>query len=156
MLASGFDVRTASGLSEVLDECVATLGTDRVRCLHVNDSMTPLGSNRDRHAPLGDGELGREGCAAFFSEPRFEGLPAIFEGPGLAGKGAALEDIEVARELRAEGLSARGLPVPERVSHGTRPAKGKPRAKAKSRAKAKPRANAKPAGSAKPRRSAKR
>jgi deoxyribonuclease-4 len=107
MLASGFDVRTAEGLSEVLDECVAALGADRVRCLHVNDSMTPLGSNRDRHAPLGEGELGREGCAAFFSEPRFEGLPAIFEGPGLEGKGAALADMRVARELREEGLRAR-------------------------------------------------
>jgi deoxyribonuclease IV len=120
MLASGFDVRTAEGLSEVLDECVATLGMDRVRCLHVNDSMTPLGSNRDRHAPLGDGELGREGCAAFFSEPRFEGLPAIFEGPGLAGKGAALEDIRVARRLRNRGLKARGLEPIKRRSHAKR------------------------------------
>jgi deoxyribonuclease-4 len=125
MLASGFDVRTAEGLGEVLDECVEKLGIERVRCLHVNDSMTPLGSNRDRHAPLGQGELGRDGCAAFFSEPRFEGLPAIFEGPGLAGKGAALEDMRVARRLRAKGLRARGLPVPKRRSH----AKPAPKAK---------------------------
>ncbi|MEA2474678.1 MAG: deoxyribonuclease [Thermoleophilaceae bacterium] len=121
MLASGFDVRTAEGLDAVLEECVTTLGMDRVRCLHVNDSMMPLGSNRDRHAPLGDGELGREGCAAFFSEPRFEGLPAIFEGPGLAGKGIALEDIVVARKLRARGLRARGLPVPKRRPHAKPP-----------------------------------
>jgi deoxyribonuclease-4 len=121
MLASGFDVRTAEGLDAVLEECVTTLGMDRVRCLHVNDSMMPLGSNRDRHAPLGDGELGREGCAAFFSEPRFEGLPAIFEGPGLAGKGIALEDIVVARKLRAWGLKARGLPVPKRRPHAKPP-----------------------------------
>jgi deoxyribonuclease-4 len=135
MLASGFDVRTAEGLGEVLDECVETLGLDRVRCLHVNDSMTPLGSNRDRHAPLGAGELGREGCAAFYSEPRFEGLPAIFEGPGLAGRGAALEDIEVARALRAEGLKARGLPVAERTPH----APTKPRRAAKGKAAGKKR-----------------
>jgi deoxyribonuclease-4 len=121
MLASGFDVRTAEGLDAVLEECVTTLGMDRVRCLHVNDSMMPLGSNRDRHAPLGDGELGRDGCAAFFSEPRFEGLPAIFEGPGLAGKGIALEDIVVARKLRARGLRARGLPVPKRRLHAKPP-----------------------------------
>ena len=117
MLASGFDVRTAEGLSEVLDECVETLGMDRVRCLHVNDSMMPLGSNRDRHAALGEGELGKEGCAAFFSEPRFEGLPAIFEGPGLAGKGAALEDMRVARRLRNAGLKARGLEPVKRRPH---------------------------------------
>ena len=151
MLASGFDVRTADGLGEVLDECVATIGMDRVRCLHVNDSMTPLGSNRDRHAPLGEGELGREGCAAFFSEPRFEGLPAIFEGPGLAGKGAAFEDMQVARELRAEGLRARGLAVPEREVHGKPTPKAKAQPK-KRRAAAKPKAGSKPkaGGSAKP------
>ena len=108
LLASGFDVRTAEGLSETIDRCVEIVGLERLKCLHVNDSITGLGSNRDRHAPLGRGELGREGCAAFFSEPRFEGLPAIFEGPGLEGRGAALADIEVARELRAEGLAARG------------------------------------------------
>jgi deoxyribonuclease-4 len=140
MLASGFDVRTADGLAQVLDECVTELDLDRVRCLHVNDSMTPLGSNRDRHAPLGEGELGREGCAAFFSEPRFEGLPAIFEGPGLAGKGAAYEDMVVARELRAEGLRARGLPVPERVVHGRpeEPKKAKRKRAAKAGARKKP------------------
>jgi len=128
MLASGLDVRTAESLDQVLEECGETVGMERVRCLHVNDSMTPLGSNRDRHAPLGDGELGREGCAAFFSEPRFEGLPAIFEGPGLEGRGAGLVDIEIARKLRAQGLKARGLPVPKRKAHGKRTAaaKGKP------------------------------
>jgi deoxyribonuclease IV len=107
LFASGFDVRTPAGLTEVIDECVEVVGLERLSCLHVNDSMTALGSNRDRHAPLGEGELGREGCATFFSEPRFEGLPAIFEGPGLEGKGVALVDIEIARELRAEGLAAR-------------------------------------------------
>jgi deoxyribonuclease-4 len=107
LLASGFDVRTAEGLAEVIDNCVDVVGVERLRCLHVNDSQTGLGSNRDRHAPLGTGVLGREGCAAFYSEPRFEGLPVIFEGPGFDGRGAGVEDIRVARELREEGLAAR-------------------------------------------------
>ena len=108
LLASGYDVRTAESLARVLDDCDAVVGLERLRCLHVNDSQTPLGSNRDRHAALGEGEIGREGCAAFFSEPRFEGLPMIFEGPGVEGKGIVARDIEIARELRAEGLAARG------------------------------------------------
>ena len=108
LLASGFDVRTAEGIEKVMDDCVSIVGVDRLRCLHVNDSQTPLGSNRDRHAPLGEGELGREGCAAFLSEPRFEGLPTIFEGPGLEGKAPTAADIGRARELRASGLAARG------------------------------------------------
>jgi deoxyribonuclease-4 len=107
MLASGFDIRTAEGLTEVVDDCDQLIGLDRLACLHVNDSMNPLGSNRDRHAPLGEGELGDEGCAAFLSEPRFEGLPALFEGPGFAGKAPAKEDVKKARELRRAGLRAR-------------------------------------------------
>lgn len=107
LLASGFDVRTAEGVAKVMDDCVSLVGVDRLRCLHVNDSKTPLGSNRDRHAPLGDGELGPGGCAAFLSEPRFEELPTIFEGPGVEGKAPAAADMKRARELRADGLRSR-------------------------------------------------
>jgi len=107
LLASGYDVRTAAGLADVLDEFDRVVGLPRLGSLHVNDSQTPLGSNRDRHANLGDGELGREGCAAFLSEPRFEGLPCVFEGPGASGKAIDLADMENAFALRAEGLAAR-------------------------------------------------
>ncbi|MEX1142168.1 MAG: deoxyribonuclease IV [Thermoleophilaceae bacterium] len=109
LLASGFDVRTAAGIEQVMDDCVSIVGEERLRCLHVNDSKMPLGSNRDRHASLGAGELGPEGCAAFLSEPRFEGLPAIFEGPGVEGKAPAAADIARARELRRDGLAARAV-----------------------------------------------
>ena len=107
LLASGFDVRTAEGIEAVVDRCVSIVGEDRLRCLHVNDSRTALGSNRDRHAPLGAGELGTKGCAAFLSEPRFEGLPAIFEGPGVEGRAPAAADIKEMKKLRAAGLRAR-------------------------------------------------
>jgi deoxyribonuclease-4 len=108
LLASGFDIRTADGLAAVLDDFDSVVGLDRLGSLHVNDSATPLGSNRDRHANLGDGKLGRKGCAAFLSEPRFEGLPCVFEGPGAAGKAVERADVENAFALRKEGLAARG------------------------------------------------
>jgi deoxyribonuclease IV len=107
LLASGYDVRTAEGLAAVLDEFDRIVGLDRLGSLHVNDSMTPLGSNRDRHINLGDGELGRRGCAAFLSEPRFEGLPCVLEGPGAKGKGVDRDDMDDAFTLREEGLAAR-------------------------------------------------
>jgi deoxyribonuclease-4 len=107
LLASGYDIRTADGLSDVLDEFDRVVGLDRLGSLHVNDSMTKLGSNRDRHANLGDGELGARGCAAFLSEPRFEGLPCVFEGPGKAGKAVEREDVENAFALRKRGLASR-------------------------------------------------
>jgi deoxyribonuclease-4 len=107
LLASGYDIRTAEGLSDVVDEFDRIVGLDRLGSLHVNDSMTPLGSNRDRHAALGEGELGAEGCTAFLSEPRFDGLPCVFEGPGMEGKGVEAVDMAIAWRMRAEGLKAR-------------------------------------------------
>ena len=107
MLASGFDITTAEKLEGVIDRCVELVGMERVRCLHMNDSKTPLGSNADRHAPPGDGELGPRGCAAFLSEPRFEGLPALFEGPGVEGKAPSKADVDKTKELRKKGRQAR-------------------------------------------------
>jgi len=107
LLASGYDVSDAARVSAVVDDFESIVGLDRLRCLHVNDSETPLGSNRDRHANLGDGELGREGIAAFLSEPRFDGLPAVLETPGREGKGPDAAEIAWARRLREDGIAAR-------------------------------------------------
>src|SRR3954453_9397306 len=105
MYASGFDIRTADKLTSVIDDCVSAVGVGRVRCLHVNDCATPLGSNRDRHALLPDGELGSRGLAAFLSEPRFDRLPALLEGG--SGQGANFQQVQLAKELRKKGLAAR-------------------------------------------------
>ena len=78
LLASGFDVRTAEGLAEVLDDCDARSSgsTGSARCT----STTPDAAGLQPRPPrqLGEGELG-DGCAAFLSEPRFEGLPCVLE-----------------------------------------------------------------------------
>jgi deoxyribonuclease-4 len=107
LYASGYDVRTVDGLRGVIDECVEIVGADRLGSVHVNDSKTGLGSNVDRHAPLGTGELGERGCAVFLSEPRFEDLPAIFEGPGVEGRQPAKADVDAMKRLRKRGLKAR-------------------------------------------------
>jgi deoxyribonuclease-4 len=107
LLASGYDIRSSDGLATVIDDFDRIVGLDRLGSLHFNDSETPLGSNVDRHANPGDGELGREGCAAFLSEPRFDGLPCVLEGPGAKDKGVYREDVEAAFALREEGLAAR-------------------------------------------------
>lgn len=110
LLASGFEIRTPEALAEVMDEFEAKLGLERLGCLHVNDSKTPLGSNRDRHANLGEGELGRAGLRAFLSEPRFEGLPALIETPGFDKLGPDRKQVRLAKRLRREGLERRGSP----------------------------------------------
>lgn len=107
LFASGFDIRTPAGLATVLDDCVAIVGRERLGSLHLNDSQTGLGSNRDRHANIGEGELGDEGCAAFLSEPRFEGLPCVLETPGPDRKGPTAQEIDHCFALRERGLAAR-------------------------------------------------
>ncbi len=109
LLASGHDIRTAEGLEQTLEECDRVVGLDRLGSLHLNDSQTPLGSNRDRHANLGEGEIGEEGCMAFLSEPRFEGLPVVLETPGPDRRGTTAEEVALAFSLRERGLAARGI-----------------------------------------------
>jgi deoxyribonuclease IV len=107
LLSSGYDVRTVAALGDVLDDFDACVGLDRLGSLHLNDSQHPLGANRDRHANLGEGEIGRAGCAAWLSEPRFDGLPCVMETEGIGGDGPETPDLELARALREEGLAAR-------------------------------------------------
>jgi deoxyribonuclease-4 len=106
LLASGYDIRTAGGMSSVQRECTRTLGRGRVRSLHLNDSQTPLGSNRDRHANIGAGELGEEGCIAFLSAPGLQKLPCILETPGENREGPSRKEVELAMELRERGRRA--------------------------------------------------
>jgi deoxyribonuclease-4 len=107
LLASGYDIRTAAGMSSVQRECTRVLGRGRVRSLHLNDSQTPLGSNRDRHANLGTGELGAEGCMAFLSAPGLQQLPCVLETPGEQREGPSRKEVELARKLRERGQRAR-------------------------------------------------
>ncbi|HVF76888.1 MAG TPA: deoxyribonuclease IV [Solirubrobacteraceae bacterium] len=109
LLASGFEIRTPEGLDRVLERCVALVGLDRLGSLHLNDSQTPLGSQRDRHANVGDGEIGEDGCAVFLSEPRFDGLPCVLETPGHGHSGPSKQELALARALRRCGIAERRL-----------------------------------------------
>jgi deoxyribonuclease IV len=111
LLASGYDVRTIEGVDDVLERFDAEVGLEKLRSLHLNDSLQPLGSNRDRHAPVGKGEMGEDGCAAFLSAPAFDDLPCILETPGDGDPpgGPAREQIELTEKLRERGRKARGL-----------------------------------------------
>jgi deoxyribonuclease-4 len=107
LLASGYDIRTPEGMGSVLRECSRKLGRGTVRSLHLNDSQTPLGSNRDRHANVGAGELGRKGCGAFLSAPSLQKLPCILETPGENREGPSRKEVALARRLRDQGIAAR-------------------------------------------------
>ncbi|CAA9481292.1 MAG: Endonuclease IV [uncultured Solirubrobacteraceae bacterium] len=107
LYASGFDIRTAEGLTATLDEHDRMCGAERLGSLHLNDSKVALGSNVDRHALVGKGELGEDGCAVFLSEPRFDGLPCVLETLSDP-KNPGPEDVRACEALRERGLAARG------------------------------------------------
>jgi deoxyribonuclease-4 len=107
LFVQGYDITDEAKLSAVLDEADAKVGLNRLGCIHVNDAAAPLGSCRDRHANIGQGEMGRRGLAAFLSEPRFEGLPATLETPGPHKRGPDRREVAAAKRLRREGLKRR-------------------------------------------------
>jgi deoxyribonuclease-4 len=102
--ASGVDVSDPEVLDRVLADLGERIGLDHVRVLHVNDSQTPLGSNRDRHDRVGNGEIA-DGLATFLSHPAFARLPAITE--TWEDRGRDTEDLDRMRALRRRGLRSR-------------------------------------------------
>jgi len=104
--ASGCDVTDPADLDALLDDFDRLIGLDRLRSLHVNDSQTPLGSNRDRHANLKEGLIG-DGLATFLGNRRLQDLPAVVETEGQQGKGADEHEIRKLRELHVAGSRRR-------------------------------------------------
>ncbi|MGA2011170.1 MAG: deoxyribonuclease IV [Solirubrobacteraceae bacterium] len=119
LLASGYDIRTAAGLAGTLDDFDRLVGAERLGSLHLNDSQTPLGSNRDRHANIGTGELGERGCSAFLSEPRFEQRACVLETQGPERQGPTREEVELCFALRKRGQAARARAVKANASRPT-------------------------------------
>jgi deoxyribonuclease-4 len=107
LFASGYDIRTVAGMDATVAEIAAKVGLERLGSLHLNDSQTALGSNRDRHANVGEGELGEDGCAAFLSAPALDGLACVLETPGEDRSGASAEEVARAVALRQRGLAGR-------------------------------------------------
>jgi deoxyribonuclease-4 len=99
LYASGYDVTDPKFVDALVTQIDEAIGLDRLRALHVNDSLTPLGSNRDRHANILEGEIG-EGLGAFLAHPAFQELGAYMEVPG-EGDGVDRNEMTKLRELHA-------------------------------------------------------
>jgi len=92
--ASGVDVSDPGRVDELFAEVDERFGLERLVCLHVNDAAVALGSNRDRHAEVGKGVIGK-GLGAILGHPAVQELAAIMETPGDD------EDVPYARSMRA-------------------------------------------------------
>jgi len=105
LYVSGCDVTDEAALASMLDELDGSIGLDRLRALHVNDSKAPLGSNLDRHENVGEGLLGKK-LGVFLGEPRLQGLPAVLEVPGPDGHGPDATQVQRTKELHARSVAA--------------------------------------------------
>jgi len=123
LFASGYDVTDPDALDGVVKQLDALIGLDRLRVLHVNDSKTPLGSNRDRHDNIGDGLMGNK-LAVFLGHPKLQGLPALLEVPGADGHGPDLEQMTKLRKLyenaTEQSARTRGKKARRPAARGTR------------------------------------
>ena len=110
LFVSGVDVRERPVIDLLLQRIDHRVGIDRLQALNINDAAAPLGSNRDRHANIGQGEMGVE-LGAFLGHPTLQGLPAVVETAGAEGKGADVAEMEMLRKLHDLGVSAGGAVI---------------------------------------------
>lgn len=97
--AAGYAIHEASGYEEFWAEVEERLGWETVGCLHLNDSVRPFGSRRDRHAHIGEGEIGLDLFARLLTDPRLQEIPMVLEtepGDGMEGH---RRDLELLRSL---------------------------------------------------------
>jgi deoxyribonuclease-4 len=83
---SGYNVATEEGLKATLDEFESEIGLEKLVCLHLNDSAVPWGSQRDRHADIGQGYIGLKGFENIVNNAKLKNLPGIIETPGNKGR----------------------------------------------------------------------
>jgi deoxyribonuclease IV len=102
--ASGFDYSSIEGTERLIAEVDRTVGMNRLRCFHFNDSKIELGGNRDRHANIGEGTIGVKGLAPLVGHPRIRNLPLLLEVPG-DGDGPRAQDVAAGKHVVAVGIA---------------------------------------------------
>lgn len=92
MFDAGYDL--VNDLDGVLEDFDCTVGLGRLKAVHLNDSMNPLGSHKDRHALIGEGCIGLEALLRLVTHPALQGLPFVLETPtDDAGHGEEIEKL---------------------------------------------------------------
>jgi deoxyribonuclease IV len=76
---AGYDI--VNNLEEVLDSFDKIIGLERLKAIHLNDSLNPMGSHKDRHAKIGEGSIGLEAITRIINHPKLRNLPFFLETP---------------------------------------------------------------------------
>ena len=113
IFAAGYPCTTPDGLQETLDTFDQTVGLDRLTCIHVNDSKTPFGSHADRHANVGEGEIGVVGFWHLLQHPVIASRPLVLEVPGFDNQGPDALNVQLLRAIGAAASPAEALAAVE-------------------------------------------
>lgn len=97
--ASGVPLHTQEGLESWLDEIDSSIGLDKLKMIHLNDSLPEFASKKDRHANLGEGNIGLEAFARIVNHPKLAHMPLILEVPGENKSGPRKEDVGQLKSL---------------------------------------------------------
>ncbi|MBP6963080.1 MAG: deoxyribonuclease IV [Armatimonadetes bacterium] len=97
---AGFDLSDSEGVERTLDQFDGLVGLDRLKVVHLNDSRSALGSRSDRHANIGQGEIGMVGIEAVMRHPAMSGMTIIIETPMKTDDDHA-RDIALLKEMRS-------------------------------------------------------
>ena len=81
IFAAGYDIRDEESFRATVSSFDQIIGLDRLRAIHLNDSKKGLASHVDRHAAIGEGEIGLTAFELFLNDPRFAQVPGILETP---------------------------------------------------------------------------
>jgi deoxyribonuclease IV len=100
--AAGYDLRPRGGWDKAIKEVDSLIGLKQIVAFHLNDSKTALGSRVDRHAHIGQGQIGREAFAHIVNDPRFRTTPGCLETPKSADLHEDVENLQVLRSLRTQ------------------------------------------------------
>ena len=79
IFSAGYDI--VNNLESVLEEFDRIIGLDRLKAIHLNDSLMPFGDNKDRHAPIGEGKIGLDAIVNILTHPKLKDLPFFLETP---------------------------------------------------------------------------
>lgn len=120
LFAAGDDIATGPGLEHTLASFDAVVGLQHLHAVHANDSKTPLGSRRDRHANIGAGHIGEAAFRRMLRHPALRPLPWILEVPGLEDRGPDRASIDTLRRLAGRRPSRQRIAAPRTVTRRSR------------------------------------
>jgi deoxyribonuclease-4 len=98
IFAAGYDIRSEKGIIKLLKEIEHTVGLEKIKAFHLNDSKGALGSHVDRHAEIGQGNIGIKAFEFLVNYREFATLPGILETPG--GSEGYKRNLDILKNLR--------------------------------------------------------